>query len=162
MKLIVIIFTFLLTPIFSIESSYKGGTNSGESKYDRIGRIEKYLDKISGKLTKLHLQMDTAVSKKLKKLEEKMGQKRINAIEAALTKMDIKLKPLFRTGQRPSFALKVNTDEVKSIVEEHNVILIELKETIKKLEKKISVLEGIDRPSEVSKVSTDLGLDIQK
>lgn len=142
-----LILTFLSTSIYANDLSYKNRSDEGESKYERIGKMENYVSKLSGNLEKIHSKMKKDFDKKLKKLEEKLNKSRksellkaTNSLSKSIDKLNDKVSPLLKDGSMPAYALAKEAKGIQVEVDIHKDRLTELIAKLAKLELQIKDL----------------------
>ena len=121
--------------VFGNDLSYKERSNSGDSKYDRIGKLEGYVSNLSGNLASIHKKMEKSNDKKLKELEKKLKESWSEDVK----KLEAMIKPLLGKD----YALKSQTNQTQATVDLFNNKLIDLKKKIEQLDLEITTLKEL-------------------
>lgn len=135
MKFLIII----LFPLSAIANdlSYEERSNAGETKFERIEKLEDYLSKLSSNIETLHKKMDKDFDKKIKDLEKKLREE---------WKSDVsKLEKAIENSKVSDYVKKEETNSLQAQVDLFNNKIIELKEKIEKLNLEVSTLKEISQ-----------------
>ncbi len=133
------VFILFLIPsaVFGNDLSYKDRSNEGESKYERIEKLEGYLSKLSKNVGGIHKKMSSDFDKKLGALEKKLQQE---------WKSDVsKLEKLIADSKISDYAKKDTANYLQTQVDLFNNKIIELKEKIEKLNLEVTTLKEISQ-----------------
>lgn len=99
-----LIFFLLTTNVFANDLSYQNRENRGETKYERIGKLEDYISKLSSKIGSRNKKIEKDFERKLKELEKKLSKqmegeiRRVEAKYASLLKVDFSTKKDWNTA----------------------------------------------------------------
>jgi len=133
---------FLIIILFPLgvianDLSYMERSNAGETKFERIEKLEGYLSKLSSNIGTLHKKMDKDFDKKLKDLEKKLREE---------WKSDVsKLEKAIENSKISDYVKKEETNSLQAQVDLFNNKIIELKEKIEKLNLEVSTLKEISQ-----------------
>lgn len=118
--------------------SYSERSNSGENKYERIGKLETYLANLSSSLSKVHDDMKKSFKSDLKALEEKIKIERDSELESQLKKLESKIAIL---AKGTNFAKKKYSEESRGQLKTLKNRIIDLLEKVEILENKVKDLD---------------------
>ena len=122
---------------FADDLSYKDRSNEGENKYERIGKLESYLTKLSSNLSKIHETMKKDFKKDLKTLEEKISKERAADLDAQFKKIEKRFASL-ESG--PELAKQKYAEESRGQLKTLKNRIVDLLEKVEILELKIKDL----------------------
>ncbi|MBK25478.1 MAG: hypothetical protein CME70_15895 [Halobacteriovorax sp.] len=135
--LIISVLLFLPFTSKANDLSYKDRSNAGETKFERIEKLEGYLSKLSSNIGTLHKKMEKDFDKKLKDLEKKLKEE---------WKSDVsKLEKAIENSKVSDYVKKEETNSIQAQVDLFNNKIIELKEKIEKLNLEVSTLKEISQ-----------------
>lgn len=133
---------FLIIILFPLgvianDLTYKERSNAGETKFERIEKLEGYLSKLSSNIGTLHKKMDKDFDKKLKDLEKKLREEWGADVS--------KLEKAIENSKISDYVKKEETNSLQAQVDLFNNKIIELKEKIEKLNLEVSTLKEISQ-----------------
>lgn len=130
--------------VLADDLSYKDRSDEGESKYERIGKLEGYVSNLSSSLETIHTKMKKDFDKKLKELEKKLTKniqeelrKEISKLRKSTDQLNGNMNSLLKAGKIPEYALAKDSKSIQFEVDIHKDRLTELIEKVVKIERQI-------------------------